>query len=156
MPTFKTIRRVPYSAEQMFALVADVEQYPQFLPLCDSLTVKSRQTLAEGDEVVATMGVGYKAIREVFTTRVLLKPDQRQILVAYLDGPFKHLDNRWTFVPRDGGCDVDFFIDYGFKSPFLTLLMGGLFDTAFRRFSQAFEERAGVVYGRPSTAKPAV
>jgi coenzyme Q-binding protein COQ10 len=157
VPTFKTVRRVRYTPEQMFALVADVEHYPKFLPLCESLIVNSRQDRPEGTEVIATMGVGYKAIREVFTTRVVIRPGAREIDVTYLDGPFRRLDNRWRFIPAAPGCDIDFFIDYEFKSPFLSLLMGGLFDTAFRRFSQAFEERADVVYGTyqtPASDKP--
>lgn len=131
----------------MFDLVADVERYPEFLPLCESLVVVSQER-REGDTVlVATMGIGYKAIRERFTTRVTLKPDRRTILVEYLDGPFKRLENRWQFLEASDGSEVDFFIDYEFRSVALGLIMGAVFDTAFRRFAQAFEERAKVVYG---------
>ena len=152
MPTFSTRRRVPYAAVQMYDLVADVEQYPRFLPLCESLTVRSRTE--EGDRTVltATMGVGYGAIRETFTSRVTLIPAERRILVAYLDGPFSRLDNRWTFLPQPGGSDVDFWISYEFRSRVLGLLMGTMFDKAFRKFAEAFEQRARVVYGPPVAA----
>lgn len=149
MPSFKTVRHVPFSADEMFALVADVEKYPQFLPLCESLVVKSREGDPPGSLIVATMGIGYKAIRETFTTRVQLDAGARTIVVAHLDGPFRRLENRWSFAPRpDGSSDVTFDIDYEFRSPLLAVLMGSVFDTAFRRFAEAFETRAGVIYGR--------
>lgn len=148
MPRFSTRRRVAFSAEQMFALVADVEQYPKFLPLCEALVVRERTRDAEGREVlVAVMEAGYKAIRERFTSRITLDTDANKILVTYLDGPFSRLENIWTFVPVDRGCDVDFFIDYEFKSFVLQMLMGAMFDQAFRKFTDAFEARARQVYG---------
>lgn len=148
MPKFETTRRVPYTAAQMFDLVADVESYPKFLPLCESLVVKSREMTGEGTLLVATMGVGYKTIRERFTTRVALFPEQKKIVVEYLDGPFRHLENRWTFIDvPSGGSDTVFWIDYEFKSPILGLLMGSMFDTAFHKFTGAFEARARDVYG---------
>jgi coenzyme Q-binding protein COQ10 len=152
LPSFTTKRRVPFSAEQMFAIVADVEAYPLFLPLCEALSVRSRQPAAAGGEdLVATMSIGYKAIRESFTTRVAIRPAERTILVEYQDGPFKHLENRWRFLDLpSGGSEVDFFITYEFRSPLLGALMGAMFDKAFRRFAEAFEERARVVYGRTS------
>ena len=149
MPSFRVTRRVRHSAEQMYDLVADVERYPEFLPLCESLRVIRRQDKPEGGQVlVAEMGVGYKAIRERFTTRVSLDPDARKIVAEYIDGPFRHLENRWTFKDADGGgCDVDFFITYEFKSRTLGLLMGSMFDRAFRKFTDAFEGRAARIYG---------
>ena len=147
MPRFTTQRRVPFSPRQMFDLVADVNAYPQFLPLCESLTVRSREQRGPDTILIATMGVGYKAIRETFTTRVTLQPETLQILVEYLDGPFRRLENRWSFLPQPGGSIVDFYIDYEFRSAMLGLLMGALFDKAFRKFAEAFEARAGVVYG---------
>jgi coenzyme Q-binding protein COQ10 len=156
VPTFETIRRVPFTPQQMYALVADVEQYPQFLPLCEALTVKSRAMDQTQPVIVATMEIGYKAIREAFTTRVTLSPDQPAVLVSYLDGPFHHLENKWRFLPvndpraKDGqGCDIVFWIDYQFKSPLLGVLMGAMFDKAFRKFAEAFEDRARKVYGVP-------
>lgn len=131
----------------MFDLVADVERYPEFVPMCESLTVRSRDQVADGELLVATMGVGYKAIRENFTTQVKLFPEKPQIIVQYLDGPFKHLENRWRFLPAQGGCVVDFYLDYEFRSRMLAVLMGAVFDKAFRKFSAAFEDRAKKVYG---------
>lgn len=151
MPSFRTVRHVPYSAEQMFRLVADVERYPEFLPMCESLRVSSR-TPVDGKEVlVATMGVGIKAMRESFTTRVTLDAAAPAILVEYLDGPFRRLENRWRFVETPAGCDTDFFIDYEFRSPMLALLMGTVFDKAFRHLTDAFETRARTVYGSPAS-----
>ena len=143
MPQFETRRSVPQSPDQMFALVADVERYPEFLPLCEALAVRSRKERDGKALLVADMTVGYKAIRETFTTQVLLNEGERAIDVKYLDGPFRYLDNRWRFNPLpDGGCEVHFFIDYEFKSRILGAVMGSMFDRAFRMFSEAFEERA--------------
>jgi coenzyme Q-binding protein COQ10 len=143
----------------MFDLVADVEQYPEFLPLCESLRVIRRSQSGEGVEtLVATMSVGYKAIRESFTSRVTLDRPRMRILVEYVDGPFKYLENRWAFKGAGPRSEVDFFIQYEFRSLALGLLMGTVFDKAFRRFATAFEERADVVYGRsdaPSVQGPA-
>ncbi len=149
MPTFRTVRPVSHSPGQMFDLVADVERYPEFLPLCESLRILRRTPNGEGAEVlVAAMSVGYKAIKESFTSRVTLDRPAMRILVEYVDGPFKYLENRWTFRETPTGCDVEFFINYEFRSFALGLLMGTMFDKAFRRFTQAFEERADRIYGR--------
>ena len=138
----------------MFDLVADVEHYPEFVPLCRALTVKSRGQKQAGVEVlVADMTVAYKLVRETFTSRVTLDTPQRQILVEYLSGPFSHLQNRWRFHPVDeGACDVEFFIEYEFRSRVLAALMGAMFDAAFRRFADAFEKRADQIYGKAGTA----
>jgi coenzyme Q-binding protein COQ10 len=149
MPSFSTKRHVPFSAQQMFAVVADVERYPQFLPLCTGLVVLTRQPHgAGGEELTARMSVGYQTIAESFTTRVVTRPAENRIDVSYLDGPFKHLENRWLFVDDATGSTVDFFIDYEFRSKLLGALAGAVFDRAFRRFAEAFEERAGQVYGK--------
>lgn len=149
MPQFTTTRTVAHRADQMFDLIADVESYPQFLPMCDSLIVRSRKERDGKTLLVADMTVGYKMIRETFTTQVFLKPDEKIIEVKYIDGPFRYLDNRWTFVPAPDGMhsDVVFFIDYEFKSRTLGLLMGSMFDLAFRKFTDAFEKRADAIYG---------
>lgn len=149
MPSFRVTRRVRHSPQQMYDLVADVERYPEFLPLCESLRVIRRQETPEGGQVlIAEMGVGYKAIRERFTTRVTFDPAARRIVAQYIDGPFRHLENRWSFKEAEsGGCDVDFFITYEFKSRTLGLLMGSMFDRAFRKFTDAFEGRAARIYG---------
>ena len=146
MPKFEATRRVAHSPEQMFDLVADVEKYPQFLPLCESLTVRSRKERDGKTVLVADMSVGYKAIRETFATQVLLKPDEKVIDVKYIDGPFKYLTNLWAFEPASDGCFVRFFIDYEFKSRLLAAVMGTMFDRAFRMFAEAFEKRADTVY----------
>lgn len=151
MPKFETTRLVAYSAQQMYQIVADVEAYPQFLPLCEGLQVESRETAGDTTTIIATMSVGYKTIRESFRTRVTLTPAGPGILVEYLDGPFSRLVNRWRFVPAGHvtglGSEVHFYIDYEFRSIVLSMLMGALFDKAFRRFSAAFEDRAKAVYG---------
>ncbi|MCK3777729.1 type II toxin-antitoxin system RatA family toxin [Ensifer sesbaniae] len=147
MPHFETNHVVKHSADQMFDLVADVERYPEFLPLCEALTVRSRKERDGKLLLLADMTVGYKAIRETFTTQVLLNKAERAIDVKYIDGPFKYLDNRWRFEPAgEGQSVVHFYIDYEFKSRILGALMGSMFDRAFRMFSDAFEKRADRIY----------
>jgi coenzyme Q-binding protein COQ10 len=152
VPTFRTVRRVAHPPERMFALVADIERYPEFLPFCKTLTVKRRTTDAAGHEViVADMSVGYRSISERFTSRVTLDRDKSRILVEYIDGPFSFLENKWTFTPDTSrapdGASVDFYINYEFRSRMLALLAGAVFDRIFRMFSEAFEARADDVYG---------
>lgn len=134
----------------MFDLVADVERYPQFVPLCSDIKLRSRTEEADGVVViVADMTVSYKLIRETFRSRVRLDRDNFRILVTYLDGPFSRMENRWEFAQVDDKtCDVTFFISYEFRSRVLAMLMGAMFETAFRRFAAAFEKRADEVYGR--------
>ncbi len=151
-------RRVNHSAQEMFDLVADVERYPQFVPLCQSLKIRQRKPKPNGAEiVVADMTVSFKLVRESFTSEVVLDRPNLKIAVRYLRGPFSNLENRWTFEPKgEGACDVTFFLAYEFKSRMLALLMGSmfdtafrrLFDTAFRRFAAAFEKRADAIYGK--------
>ena len=154
MPQFRNTRRVRHAAEKMFDLVADVERYPEFVPLCRSLRVRKRTAGEDGTEVlVADMTVAYKVMRETFVSRVTLDRPNLKIQVEYLDGPFSTLDNRWTFTPAgEGACEVEFFIAYEFKSRVLGMLMGAMFEAAFRRFAEAFERRADAVYGRVSTS----
>ena len=147
MPHFETNHVVKHSADQMFDLVADVEHYPEFLPLCEALTVRSRKERDGKVLLLADMTVGYKAIRETFTTQVLLNKAERAIDVKYIDGPFRYQSNLWGFEPASDGCFVHFFIDYEFKSRLLGAVMGTMFDRAFRMFSEAFEKRADVIYG---------
>ena len=155
MPSFQNTRTVVHSPGDMFDLVADIEQYPQFLPLCTGLVVRKRSTDASGREVlIANMSVGYKAIRERFTSRVTLDREALLIVVEYIDGPFSHLENRWNFAPGESkhGTNVNFSIDYEFKRRSLGLIMGAVFDRAFRHFAQAFEERADAIYGVSATS----
>lgn len=161
MPAFRTSRRVRHSASDMFDLVADVEQYPAFVPLCQSLKVRRRVDLGDGrEELIADMRIGYKAIRESFTSQVTLDRPNLRILVEYIDGPFRRMQNRWSFEPLGGGPEaeqskVDFYIDYEFRSRMFSLLMGSVFDGAFRRFAEAFEQRADRVYSQKPRISPA-
>jgi coenzyme Q-binding protein COQ10 len=153
MPQFSNKRRVAHTADQMFDLVADVERYPEFVPLCQSLKVRQRNAKPDGTEIiVADMTVSFKLTTQTFTSRVTLDRPNQKILVEYVSGPFSSLENRWTFDPKDCGCEVTFFIAYEFKSRMLAILMGTMFDTAFARLSGAFEKRADAIYGK----KPAV
>ncbi len=153
MPSFRTTRRVSHTAEHMFDLVADVERYPEFVPLCQALKIRRSSDAGEGVRVVvADMTVAFGPIRETFTTQVTLDKPNLSILVEYINGPFRQLENRWRFRPDGAGCDIDFFISYEFRSRTLALLMGSVFDTAFRKFSAAFEKRADIVYGVPRPA----
>ncbi|WP_137133944.1 type II toxin-antitoxin system RatA family toxin [Rhizobium sp. FKY42] len=152
MPKFENHRPVRHSPENMFALVADVEKYPQFLPLCEALSVRSRKERDGKTLLIADMTVGYKAIRETFTTQVLLNPAELVIDVKYIEGPFKYLDNQWRFRDSPEGCIVDFLIDYEFKSRILGAVMGSMFDRAFRMFAEAFEARADKVYQADNSA----
>ena len=148
MPQFSTSRRVQHSAENMFELVADVERYPEFVPLCQAMRVRSHTTEGGREVITVTMTVAYKMLRESFTSRVLLDRGGQEICVSYLDGPFKHLENVWSFRPAgDGLCEVGFNIAYEFRSRVLQSLMGAVFDKAFRKFADAFEKRADQVYG---------
>ena len=150
MPRFSSKRRVHHTAQQMFDLVADVERYPEFVPLCHSLKIRQRTPQADGTEiVVADMTVSFKLVRESFTSRVTLDRANLKIMVEYLKGPFSKLENRWHFEPRsETGCDVGFFLSYEFKSRMLAMLMGSMFDAAFARFSAAFEKRGDQIYGK--------
>ena len=149
MRTFKTKRKVAHSAEDMFALVADVTLYPEFVPLCQALRIRSRSETDGHAVLVADMTAAYKMFRETFTSRVTLKPEKLEILVEYLDGPFRHLENRWRFTPLgEAISEIDFYLEYEFRRRSLQLLMGAMFDQAFSRFADAFEKRADKVYGR--------
>jgi coenzyme Q-binding protein COQ10 len=150
MPKFSSKRRVNHSAPKMFDLVADIERYPEFVPLCQSLRIRERTPQADGTEVViADMTVSFKLVRENFTSRVTLDRPNLKILVEYLRGPFSNLENRWTFEPKsDSACEVGFYISYEFKSRVLAMLMGAMFDSAFQRFAAAFEKRADKIYGK--------
>jgi coenzyme Q-binding protein COQ10 len=154
MPQYSTKRRVRHTAAEMFALVADVERYPEFVPFCRSLRVRKRGQDDQGrDTIVCEMTVAYKLIRETFTTRVTLDRAQLQILVDYLQGPFSRLDNRWRFRDtEESACDVEFSLHYEFNSRALALVMGAMFEAVFRRFADAFERRADQIYARGPAA----
>jgi coenzyme Q-binding protein COQ10 len=153
MPSFYTSRRVAHSASDMFALVADVERYPEFVPLCQSMRILRREPMGGEEAVIAAMTVAYKLFTESFTSRVVLKPAMRTIQVDYLDGPFRRLHNRWTFMPlAERQSEIGFYLDYEFRSRALQMLMGAVFDRAFRTFADAFEVRANAIYGKQPLA----
>jgi coenzyme Q-binding protein COQ10 len=153
MHVYETKHPVAHSADQMFALVARVEDYPKFLPLCEEITVKSREQREGSEVLIATMTVGYGLIHERFTTQVHLDRAARAILVEYLDGPFTFLENRWCFHPRgEGASEVDFYIAYAFRSRLFERLVGGLFARAVEKYTAAFEARADTIYGRATPA----
>ena len=148
MHIFETRHRVAHSANEMFALVASVEDYPQFLPLCEALRITSRALREDKEVLIAIMTVGYRLFRERFTTEVILDRTSRTILVSYLDGPFAHLENRWRFEPVGAETsEIDFYIAYSFRSKLFEQLIGGLFEKAVRKYTEAFEARADAIYG---------
>jgi coenzyme Q-binding protein COQ10 len=157
MPQFSSKRRVQHSATEMFDLVADVERYPEFVPLCSALKIRQRTHRPDGTEiVVCDMTVSFKLVREAFTSKVTLDRSNLRILVEYLRGPFSNLENRWSFESKsENSCDVGFFLSYEFRSRMLAMLMGTMFDTAFQRFAAAFEKRADAIYGKAGTVKKA-
>jgi coenzyme Q-binding protein COQ10 len=153
MPTHAERKLVPYSAEQLFDLVADVGKYPEFLPWCVGARVRSRSET----DLVADLTIGFGPFRESFTSRVNLDRASR-ILVRYENGPFRYLKNRWIFTPETGGCTVDFYVDFEFRSRILQAAIGVVFHEAVRRMVNAFLKRARDIHGAPKTAaisKPA-
>jgi coenzyme Q-binding protein COQ10 len=148
MPKIAVSRPVRHGAGEMFDLVADVERYPEFVPLCEKLVLHSRSRDAGKDVLLADMSVGYKSFRETFTTRVTVDRAALLIAVSYVTGPFRRMDAHWRFEPAAPGQSVvHFAVDYEFRSRILAALMGGMFDYAFRKFAEAFEARADKVYG---------
>jgi coenzyme Q-binding protein COQ10 len=155
MKSFRTRRHVNHSAADMFALVADVESYPKFVPLCEAMKVRRRTEPTPGVvELVADMQVGFKAICERYSSKVICNSNTLEVKVDYIDGPFRKLDNRWTFREEAPGPDgrprsvIEFFIAYEFKSMALGLLMGAMFDRAFQKYADAFVQRADAIYRR--------
>lgn len=152
MPGIQETHRLPYTAEQMFDLVADVDRYPEFLPWVIATRIRSETE----SEMTADMLVGFKALREKFTSRVHMERP-RQLRVQYIDGPLRDLDNRWTFRPlEDGGCEIDFCVDFAFKNRMFEALAGQYFDRAFRKMVAAFETRANELYGKSSSSAQSV
>lgn len=152
MPGIREQRTVPYSAEQMFDLVADVGRYREFLPWVIATRIRSDSE----HEMIADMVVGFKSFRESFTSRVL-KDRPEEIEVIYIDGPLRDLDNIWRFEPLpDGGCRIDFCVDFAFKSRVFEALAGQYFDRAFRKMVAAFETRADELYGSSNSSAQSV
>jgi coenzyme Q-binding protein COQ10 len=152
MPGIRDTVRLPYTAEQMFDLVADVGRYAEFLPWVVATRVKSNSDT----EMVADMLVGFKSLREKFTSRVI-KERPKRIEVIYVDGPMRDLDNIWAFrdLP-EGGCEVDFCVDFSFRNKMFEMMAGQYFDRAFRKMVAAFEERAHALYGSSSSSATSV
>ncbi len=151
MPGIRETRFMPYTCEQMFDLVADVANYPKFLPWVIATRIRSDSDT----EMTADMLVGFKAIREKFTSRVE-KQRPNHIEVFYVDGPLKDLDNNWRFTAVEGGCEVDFCVDFAFRSAIFEALAGQYFDRAFRKMVGAFEKRADELYGSSSSSAQSV
>ncbi len=156
MPHAHDTKRVPYSAAQMFDLVADIRRYPEFLPWCKALRVRSEETDEQGRGlVVADMVARFKGFEERFTTRVTLDRSALAVDVAYIDGPFKHLVNAWRFKPlEDGGAQVDFDIEFEFRSRVLQLLAKTMLEKALLKLSDAFVQRAHALYGGVTCSGP--
>ena len=143
MPTHAEKRVLPYPPQQLYALVADIERYPDFLPWGLAARIRRR----EAKQVVADLVIGFRMIRERFTSKVALDPERQRIDVTYSDGPFRYLNNHWRFAPHEGGCEIDFYVDFEFRSRLLRKLMEPLFNEAVRRMVAAFEARAKDLYG---------
>ena len=147
MPTHAEKRAVPYTPQQMYDLIADIRSYPEFLPWCSAVRVRSERPVGGGTVVDADLIISFKVFRERFGSRVTLDPAGMQIDVAYLDGPFRYLDNHWEFRELPGGgTEIDFYVDFEFRSRTLQSLIGLVFDQAMRRVVRAFEERAAALY----------
>ncbi len=147
MPTHSEKRVLPYSPAQLYQLVAEVERYPEFLPWCIAARIRERSPAL----LVADLVIGFKMVRERFTSRVTLDPENLKIDVAYCDGPFKYLTNNWCFLPHETGCEIDFHVDFAFRSRLLQTIMEAVFTEAVKRMVGAFETRARALYGPPAS-----
>ena len=148
MPKHHETRRLPYTADQMFALVADVESYPKFLPWNAAARIRSRRPVTGGEVMEADLVISFKVFRERFGSRVTLLPEERRILTEYLDGPFRYMRSTWAFRPADEGCEVEFFVDFEFRNALLQGIIGVVFNEAMQRVVRAFERRAAELYGK--------
>ncbi|MBT6506487.1 MAG: type II toxin-antitoxin system RatA family toxin [Marinovum sp.] len=147
MPKHSETKHLSYTAEQMYALVADVGSYPQFLPWCSAARIRLRQPQPEGEIIEADLVISFKVFRERFGSRVTLFPDALKIDTEYLDGPFRYMRSHWAFRPDGAGCEVDFFVDFEFKNALLQGIIGVVFNEAMLRIVRAFERRAAELYG---------
>ncbi|WP_116597381.1 type II toxin-antitoxin system RatA family toxin [Primorskyibacter marinus] len=148
MPTHSETRRLPYTAQQMYDLVADVASYPEFLPWCAAARIRSRNDIGGGaEEMLADLVISFKVFRERFGSRVVLYPEDMKIDTEYLDGPFRYMKSNWAFADAEGGCDVTFHVDFEFKNAVLQKIIGVVFNEAMQRIVRAFERRAAALYG---------
>lgn len=147
MPTHSETRKLPYTAQQMYDLVADVDSYPQFLPWCAAARVRSVTPKGDAQVMKADLVISFKVFRERFASRVTLWPDAHRIDTEYLDGPFRYMKSNWAFRDVDGGCEVSFFVDFEFKNAVLQGIIGLVFNEAMQRIVRAFERRAESLHG---------
>ena len=147
MPTHSETRHLPYTADQMYALVADVERYPEFIPWTAAARVRSRRQEGDAEIMEADLVISFKVFRERFGSRVTLWPEARRIDTEYLDGPFKRMISRWDFHEAEGGCKVEFYVDFEFRNRLLQGAAGMFFNEAMQRIVRAFENRARDLYG---------
>ncbi len=147
MPSHAERRNLPYTQDQLFELVADIESYPEFLPWCVATRIRSRENNETGDTITADMVIGYKLFRERFTSKVVLDRPGMRIDVAYSEGPFRYLNNHWLFLKDGDGTIVDFYVDFEFRSRLLQKLIGAVFNEAVKIMVHAFEKRALKIYG---------
>jgi coenzyme Q-binding protein COQ10 len=148
MPTHSETRALPYTAQQMYDLVADVERYPEFLPWTAAARIRSRTQDGEAEVMLADLVISFKVFRERFGSRVVLHPATRQIDTEYLDGPFKYMKSNWAFADTSTGCDVQFHVDFEFRNAILQKVIGVVFNEAMHRVVAAFEKRAAALHGR--------
>ena len=146
MPTHSEIRRMPYSADEMYALIADVDAYPKFLPWCAGCRVRGRRMAGAAEIVDADLIISFKVFRERFGSRVVLWPEQKKIDTEYIDGPFRYMRSNWAFEDAEGGCNVTFFVDFEFRNAILQGIIGVVFNEAMQRIVRAFERRAAELY----------
>jgi coenzyme Q-binding protein COQ10 len=152
MPSHREKRVLPYAAAEMYDLVADVARYPEFLPWTAAARIRSRVDHGDHEVIEADLVISFKVFRERFGSRVTLWPGRRRIETEYLDGPFRHMRSFWQFADVPGGCEVEFFVDFEFRSAILQKVIGVVFNEAMQRVVRAFEERAAALYGRRPAA----
>lgn len=146
MPTHSETRTLPYTAQQMYALVADVASYPEFLPWCAAARIRSRLETEDAEVLEADLVISFKVFRERFGSRVTLFPERKSIDTEYIDGPFRYMKSTWDFADVEGGCEVKFFVDFEFRNAVLQSIIGVVFNEAMQRIVRAFERRAAQLY----------
>lgn len=148
MPTHSEKRVLPYTADQIYEMVADVARYPEFLPWNSAARIRSRRPLPDGrEELLADLVISFKVFRERFTSRAVLDPVGHKVDTEYLDGPFKYMKSFWNIRDHTDGCEVEFFVDFEFRNAVLQKVIGVVFDQAMRRVVRAFDDRAVELYG---------
>ncbi|WIY24885.1 type II toxin-antitoxin system RatA family toxin [Parasedimentitalea psychrophila] len=147
MPSHSEIRHLPFTAQQMYDLVADVAHYPEFLPWCSAARIRGSSQRDDAVIMEADLVISFKVFRERFGSRVTLYPKDQKIVTEYLDGPFRYLSSTWSFAAAEGGCEVSFYVDFEFKNAILQGIIGVVFNEAMQRIVRAFERRASELYG---------